>query len=143
MADVRLKFRFECLNCFTYIFLGNVDQAAKAIPTDITKRAESEYHFFLHVVSIVAFLQGDIETALRETMNLIKRFDRGKDTINVSFERHVAVAFRSFYQMSLEESKSKKLRFRRSITDALEELFGEAPHYRDYLPVLWLTRRLN
>lgn len=141
--DNRVRFRVEYFRCFAYIFSGKHAEAMQAIPKDISKRAEDEYHYFLFTIGIIFYLSGDVDSALREMQNFSKRFARSKKGITNAQDKFVCDAFRTFYFSTVSDSDKKKEKLRKETNEHIQKAVEAFPAYTDYFPLNWLRMQLR
>ena len=140
-SNPRVRFRFECLHCFCYVFLGDEKTARELLPAQIQTRAQSEYQYFRFIYCILPYLRGDYEDGLRETVNFAGYFNRHQDSLIFGKEKEMVMMLKRFYQALLAQTGKVDLQERLQPLLAELEGFREAnPAYRDYLYVVWLDR---
>ena len=138
-ARPKLHFRLECFRCFCYIFLNDPAKAFEAIPPDIQKRPESEYHYFRFIYLILPYMNNDPEGALRESRNFLVYFNRHKDKLMFPHEKKLATIYRHFYSVIYNEVDAvKKEKELKKTQEEVVQFTEEVPEYQDYLYVQWL-----
>lgn len=143
-SNPRVRFRFECLHCFCYVYLKDEKTARSLLPTQIQTRAQSEYQYFRFIYCILPYLREEYEDGLRETVNFAGYFNRHQDSLIFAKEKEMVMAFKHFYQAILAHTHPQDLTNRlSSLLPTLQEFREENPAYRDYLYVVWLVREIE
>lgn len=140
----KVKFRFECLHCFCYIFKGDERKAFSIIPKNIGKRPETEHQYFRFIYVILYWLREDYEGGLRETTNLLSYFNRHLSELSFPQEKEIASFFKHFYQILCTHvnEKERKALFSK-LSDKVTSYTLTHQGYRDVLYVKWLMERLQ
>ncbi len=140
----RVRFRFECLHAFCFIFLGQPDKVLSILPGNIGQRPETEYQYFRFIYCILPYLHGDYETGKREAANFLRYFQRRGDKLTFPHEQEIAEIFRLLYHTLLQELDSAERRRQLAALLARVERYTKArPQYLDYLYIRWLEMVLR
>ncbi|MBL7999781.1 MAG: hypothetical protein JNL32_14240, partial [Candidatus Kapabacteria bacterium] len=144
ISDQRVGFRFSILKTFALIFLRDWQTAMKTLPQYINRYPENEYHYAWFQLSIIAYLRGDPDDALREIQNFAKRFSRRNLDILQPHQHELVNAFRSFYHAVLESNNPKRMaKFLATARKNLEKAISTGIFIPDYLPIVWLRGELE
>lgn len=140
LEDPRISFRAALLKAYAQIFVGQSQEIV--LPAALRSYPISEYHYAWYLFAIVAFVRGNYDDALRESMNLHKHFVRQRLQKVLPTEYMVVGLFRAFFQAVLSSRSTYRLAARKRIASALNLIAEQNPFYRDYLPILWLRQQL-
>lgn len=139
---VKLALRFAGFRCFCYIFLGKPSEAFATIPHESTHHVEYEHLYFRFIYVIIPYLNGDIETAHRESINLQDYFDRHKDTIAFPDQRIAASFLRRFFAAQLISPDKIKQKLQHVFRE-FEEYLEQNKRTSTLFLMIWLRREFE
>ena len=139
-AIQRLSAYVTALLCNVYVMTENADRLRKQIPISFQELPDPFVFHFRFCLSILFFLEGDIESAIRESRNLA-------DTIAYKkiFEEHLFIAklFNKFFD---KYDKRNAIDFKKYCQQLLVELkeFEKscAYNFKIFIPSKWLAKKL-
>jgi tetratricopeptide (TPR) repeat protein len=143
-ANPRVRYAFEILHCFCFVFKREPKKAREALPQQIRTRATNNYQYIRFILCILPGLREDYEDGLRETSNFITYFNRNKKNNPFGQEKEIAILFKRYYMIRLNvpSVREQSLHFEGLREDIL--IFVEAhPTYRDYLYLKWLLMEIG
>lgn len=143
LDDRRVGFRFALLRSYAFVFLGDAVGALRSLPKASRRYPTGEYHYAWYLYAIIAFVRGDLDDALREIENLRKHFVRQKLRSSLATDYALVGVLAKFFAATMYSSPRRRASVRRWIEESLDRIAATTPHYRDYLPVLWLRRQLD
>ncbi|MBI3259115.1 MAG: hypothetical protein HYZ54_06555 [Ignavibacteriae bacterium] len=139
---VKLALRFAGFRCFCYIFLGKPAEAFSAIPHESTHHVEYEHLYFRFIYVIIPYLNGDLETAHRESTNLQDYFDRHKETSSFPDQRTIALFLRRFFSVQLISPDKIKQKLQ-NLHQEIEEFSKQNKHISTLFLMIWLRGELQ
>lgn len=137
--DARVHFRFALLRTYAYVFLGDVAAAQRSLPIPSRRYPIGEYHYAWYLYAILAYMRGDTDDALREINNLRKHFTRQKLQLSLATDYKLVGVFHQFFAAIHQPSRQRRRYIRQKIEYELRTISNTEPHYRDYLPSVWLS----
>ncbi|MBK9247816.1 MAG: hypothetical protein IPM69_06785 [Ignavibacteria bacterium] len=138
----KLALRFAGFRCFCNIFLRRPVEAFAAIPLESMHNREYEHLYFRFIYAIIPYLNGDAETAHRESVNLQDYFDRHKDTLLFAEQRTAALFLRRFFGILL--LSPDKIKHKLQMLHAeIEEFAEQNKQISTLFLMVWLRSELR
>lgn len=137
----KLALRFDGFRCFCHIFLRHPAEAFAALPRSSTHHAEFEHLYFRFIYAVIPYLNGDAETAHRESVNLVDYFSRHRQTSLYFNQKFAADALRKFYAALLgapDDTQKKLCRLAEELDRHSAEHHGET----DTFFLSWLRKEI-
>lgn len=138
----KLVLRFDGLRCFCYIFLRRPAEAFAAVPSSSTYHLDYEHLYFRFIYAVIPYLNGDVETAHRESVNLEDYFHRHEQTSLFPEQRYAATALRKFYAALLSSPDSIARKLQR-LGDELEAKSATSQGKNDTFVLVWLRHEIT
>ncbi len=138
----KLALRFAGFRCFCNIFLRRPIEAFAAIPIESTHNREYEHLYFRFIYAIIPYLNSDVETAHRESVNLQDYFDRNKDTLLFADQRIAATFLRRFFSALLVSPDKIKHKVQ-LLSEEIEEFSKQNKQISTLFLMIWLRNELR
>ncbi len=130
-----------------HLYVRNADNAEKYVTLE-TKKEGSEFYFFMRLVlSAVYYLRGNLDLALRESINVDQAINyelNHEQTLQTKISKPIVSVFRRFYstlQRSTEAERDKQLRL--LLTEIIELTTAGGEQSPNSVLTQWITREMN
>lgn len=132
------RFRAQCLECYSHLFLREPSEARKVIPKEIRQHDEEQYHLMRYAQIIVPYLRGHLEDALREAQNFAKRFHKKRSRVALARDKSLIGLYVRWLKLRLDAPFAKPRTLLQELLSEISALGQQQGFYVDYLPLLWL-----
>jgi len=138
----KLSLRFAGFKCFCYIFLHKPNEAFASIPHESTHHIEYEHLYFRFIYAIIPYLNNDIETAHRESVNLQDYFDRHKETVSFPDQGKAAIFLKRFFAAQLLTPDKITLKLAQ-LSMEFEEYLQQNKKTATLFLMIWLRKEMK
>lgn len=138
----KLQERILCLKIACYALAGNSKKLEENLPVNLSDFSRHLKKFFRFYFAILAYQEGRLEDAHRETQNMYNVYRQSKLTFDVL---PILKFFNRFFYLQLNflPNDEKRKQYISRLSDDIKTYADQTlPEYRSYLPFLWLKREL-
>ncbi len=143
LQDERTRDRFLLMRSMLHCFTEDAAAAREYLPTSTRTLPESELQYARLLFIIEAMLRDDCENALRDAENFKQALaDRTEEQRALDIDT-VLGFFIGYLKAKLSAEAEQPALFA-ALSSSLDAFRGQSlAHQRDYLPLVWLTKRLE
>lgn len=130
--------KLQCIKAMARIFTGDLELAYAELLPNTKKGVRNNYFYARLVLTIIFYLEGNIELARRENSNILQIIE---EEIEQHYLKFCAKSFRTF--LALEDTPKANLKKKKQLLTSVNEFINIKNNGSDILPLLWLKERLS
>ena len=133
-----LSGRIQCVKAMARIFNGELALAYTELAPDSRKNLRNNYFYSRLVLTIIFYLEDNIDFAKREVNNILQTIEAEEEFLHLIF---CAKAFRKF--LALKKGFKSESPKRERLLSSVNSFINVKNTGSDILPLLWLKRELS